>query len=166
MLRTYGTALALMLHVTIASVQASPLALRLQVNLPAAMLPNRSGLDVSWNRVANADALQSQVAQSNLQQSGAQTTDSSDPTLSRQKISPPKPSTDKQNSGQIPVGTAVAPEEQLHGVPASTPSGAAIAPGKQKRIHSFSVRVALLVGAAIAVGTVAGASLASSSRPR
>ena len=165
MVRTYGIALALILDVTMASAQASSLTVTPQVNLPAAKVPTRSGIDISRNRAVNADAPQSQEAQSNLQQGGAQSADSSDSRSSRQKISLPAPSTDKQNSGQTPVGTAVAPAQQSHGVPASTPSGAAIAPGKQKRIHSFSVRVALLVGAVVAVGTVAGASLASSSRP-
>ena len=165
MVRTYGTALALMLHVTMASAQASSPVVAPQLNLPAVMLPARSVIDGSQNRAGNADTPQSQEAPSNLQQGGTQTTDSSDSKSSRQKISPPAHNTDKQNSGQTPVGTAVAPAEQLHGVPASTPSGAAIAPGKQKRVHSFSVRVALLVGAVVAVGTIAGASLASSSRP-
>lgn len=165
MLRTYGTVLALMLYVTLVNAQTGSLPVTPQVKPPTVLLPTPSGIDVSRDRVANTDAPQPQEAQSNLQQGGAQTTDSSGQSASRQKISPPAPSTDKQNSGQAPVGTAVAPEQQLHGVPASTPSGAAIAPGKQKRIHSFSVRVALLVGAVVAVGTVAGASLASSSRP-
>lgn len=62
-----------------------------------------------------------------------------------------------------PVGTAAAPEMKSEGTPASAPAGAAIAPAKQRRVKSFSVRVALLVGAAVAVGVVAGAALASPS---
>lgn len=64
-----------------------------------------------------------------------------------------------------PVGSAVAPDMHPEGVPASRPAGASIAPGKQRRARSFSIRVALLVGAGIAIGTVAAASLATSSRP-
>lgn len=64
-----------------------------------------------------------------------------------------------------PLGTAAAPETRGDGIPASTPSGAAIAPGKQKRVRKFSIRTGLVLGAVVAVGVVAGASLASSSRP-
>ena len=64
-----------------------------------------------------------------------------------------------------PAGTAAAPYEKQEGVSASNPAGSAIAPGKQRRIRSFAIRVGLLVGAAVAIGVVAGASLGSSSRP-
>lgn len=65
-----------------------------------------------------------------------------------------------------PVGTAAAPVVTPEGAPASRPAGAAIAPIKQRRTRSFAIRVALLVGAAVAIGTVAGTTLASPSRPR
>jgi cytoskeletal protein RodZ len=64
-----------------------------------------------------------------------------------------------------PKGTAAAPDTRVDGVPAATPSGAAIAPAKQKRVRRFSIRTALVVGAVIAVGTVAGLSLATSAKP-
>ncbi|HEX4065040.1 MAG TPA: hypothetical protein VHZ09_03375 [Acidobacteriaceae bacterium] len=64
-----------------------------------------------------------------------------------------------------PVGTAAAPYIGPGGVPASRPAGAAIAPAKQRRVRIYAIRIALLVGAAVAVGTVVGASEASSSRP-
>lgn len=63
-----------------------------------------------------------------------------------------------------PIGTAAAPDEQPSGVAASRPSGAAIAPAKQKRIRTYAVRTALVVGAAVAIGVVVGASLASPAR--
>jgi hypothetical protein len=72
----------------------------------------------------------------------------------------------QQNSQTQPVGTAVAPVLKPEGVPGSRPAGAAIAPAKQRRVRRFTIRVALLVGAAIAVGTVAAASLGSPSHPR
>lgn len=71
-----------------------------------------------------------------------------------------------QQNPNEPVGTAAAPVVTPEGAPASRPAGAAIAPIKQRRTRSFAIRVALLVGAAVAIGTVAGTSLASPSHPR
>jgi hypothetical protein len=71
----------------------------------------------------------------------------------------------KQNTPPSPVGTAVAPYEKPEGAPASRPAGAAIAPAKQRRVKSFAIRTALVVGAGVAIGVVVAASLGSSSRP-
>jgi len=40
------------------------------------------------------------------------------------------------------------------GVMASRPAGAAIAPAKQRRARTIAIRVALIVGAGVAIGTV------------
>ena len=64
-----------------------------------------------------------------------------------------------------PVGTAAAPYEKTTGVAASRPAGAVIAPAKQKRARSILIRVSVIVGAAVAVGTVAALSQASPSKP-
>jgi hypothetical protein len=66
---------------------------------------------------------------------------------------------------QKPVGTAAGPYTKTTGVAGSRPAGAAIAPAKQKRKKALMIRVGLIVGGAVAVGTVAGLSMASSSRP-
>jgi hypothetical protein len=79
---------------------------------------------------------------------------------------PSNPQTKPENPTPAPVGTAAAPYERPEGVPASRPSGAAIAPAKQRRIHSFAIRIALLAGAGVAIGIVAAASLGSPSRPQ
>jgi hypothetical protein len=71
----------------------------------------------------------------------------------------------QQNTPPSPVGTAVAPYEKPEGAPASRPAGAAIAPAKQRRVKSFAIRTALVVGAGVAIGVVVAASLGSSSRP-
>jgi hypothetical protein len=72
----------------------------------------------------------------------------------------------QQPSGTpAPVGTAVAPYEKGVGVAASRPAGAVIAPAKQKRSRSFMIKIGLLIGAAVAVGTVVAISSASPSRP-
>lgn len=64
-----------------------------------------------------------------------------------------------------PVGTAAAPDTHVDGIAASTPSGAAIAPAKQRRVRKFTIRTALVVGAVVAVGIVSAVSLASPARP-
>jgi hypothetical protein len=72
-----------------------------------------------------------------------------------------------QQSGddQKPVGTAAAPYEKTTGVAASRPAGAVIAPGKQRRARTIFIRVSIVVGAAVAVGTVVALSHESPSRP-
>ncbi len=69
-----------------------------------------------------------------------------------------------QHTVSPPVGTAAAPVVPANGVPASRPAGAAIAPAKQNRKHSFAIRVGLLVGAAVAIGAVTAATLSSPGR--
>jgi hypothetical protein len=70
-----------------------------------------------------------------------------------------------QNTAPKPVGTAAAPYEKTTGVAASRPAGAVIAPAKQRRARSILIRVGVIVGAAVAVGTVVALSKGSPSRP-
>lgn len=70
-----------------------------------------------------------------------------------------------QNGLARPIGTAVAPVETVTGVTASRPVGAAIAPAKQRRARAILIRVSIVVGTAVAVGTVVTLSRASPSRP-
>jgi len=70
-----------------------------------------------------------------------------------------------QSNTTKPVGTAAAPYEKTTGVAASRPAGAVIAPAKQRRVRSILIRVGVVVGAAVAVGTVVALSHASPSRP-
>jgi hypothetical protein len=70
-----------------------------------------------------------------------------------------------QNTTTKPVGTAAAPYEKTTGVAASRPAGAVIAPAKQRRARSILIRVSVVVGAAVAIGTVVALSRASPSRP-
>jgi len=80
--------------------------------------------------------------------------------------SAPKANPEKQQSGTPqPVGTAVAPYEKTTGVAASRPSGVVIAPAKQRRARSILIRVGIVAGAAVAIGTVVALSTASHSRP-
>ncbi|MGA7887285.1 MAG: hypothetical protein WCA44_16210 [Acidobacteriaceae bacterium] len=70
-----------------------------------------------------------------------------------------------QSSSSQPLGTAVAPIIKPVGVAASRPAGAAIAPAKQRRIRVLAIRWGLIVGGAIALGTVAALTLGSPRRP-
>ncbi len=83
----------------------------------------------------------------------------------RQSDTPPSAPEQQQNNTSQPVGAAAAPYEATTGVAASRPAGAVIAPAKQKRARSFLIRVGLLVGAGVAIGTVLALSSASPSRP-
>ena len=96
-------------------------------------------------------------------QSPAQSNPQSSGTPSAGQNQQAGPSANQQNPA--PVGTAAAPMVTTAGAPGSRPAGAAIAPAKQRRTHTLAIRVALIVGAGIALGTVAGATLGSPSHP-
>lgn len=72
----------------------------------------------------------------------------------------------QQNQPQKPVGTAVGPVTQPTGIAGARPAGAAIAAAKQRRVHAFYIRVAIIVAAAAATGAVIGLSQQSPSRPQ
>jgi|SRR5579872_5480790 len=75
-------------------------------------------------------------------------------------------SSDSQNNGETkPLGTAAAPYTKTTGVMGSRPAGAVIAPAKQRRVHAILISVAVIAAAGIAIGTVAGLSKGSPSRP-
>ena len=71
----------------------------------------------------------------------------------------------QQNPLHEPVGTAAAEWMPVTGVAASRPAGAALSPAKQHRARSLLIKVGALVGAGVAVGTVAALSAASPGRP-
>lgn len=60
-----------------------------------------------------------------------------------------------------PNGTAIAPPVTVSGGAASKPAGVAIAPPKQRQIRSLLIKLGLIAGAGVAVGTVVGLSAAS-----
>jgi hypothetical protein len=66
---------------------------------------------------------------------------------------------------QQPVGTAAAESVESTGVAASNPAGAAIAPAKQRRTRALLIKVGAVVGAGVAIGTVAALASGSPSRP-
>jgi hypothetical protein len=84
---------------------------------------------------------------------------------SPQPANPQSQAQPAQQQNTNPVGTAAAPVAKPTGIAASRPAGAVIAPAKQKRRKAILIRVGIIVGAGVAVGTVAALSRASSSRP-
>jgi hypothetical protein len=65
----------------------------------------------------------------------------------------------------IPLGTATAQQGATRGGLASRPAGEAIAPAKQRQVHSLLIKVGLLAAGAAAVGTVVGLTRGTSSIP-
>jgi hypothetical protein len=140
--RTIGCFLILLMAIPAARAEVT--------SLPSAPAPQlKFGSDPTSSRSA--------LPQTVPAQSGTQAQQSSSPSPSTQA--------DQQNTTSAPVGTAVAPAVRPEGTAASRPAGAAIAPGKQRRTHTIAIRVALLVGAGVAIGTVTAATLGSSSHP-
>jgi hypothetical protein len=72
---------------------------------------------------------------------------------------------DQQSHPTKPLGTAAAPSESTAGIAASRPAGAVIAPAKQRRVRAIAIKVGLLIGAGIAIGTVIALTHGSPSRP-
>ncbi|MGD0097491.1 MAG: hypothetical protein ABSB60_13425 [Terracidiphilus sp.] len=72
----------------------------------------------------------------------------------------------QQNGAAQPVGTAAAPAVRGKGVAGSQVSGAAIAPAKQRQVRTFLIRIAVVVAAGAAVGTVVALTHATPSQPR
>ncbi len=64
-----------------------------------------------------------------------------------------------------PLGTAAAPGVPAVGGGASKPAGMAIAPAKQRQYRSLFLKIGLIAGAGIALGTVYALSRGTSSTP-
>jgi hypothetical protein len=75
------------------------------------------------------------------------------------------PGSSQSENGQQPVGAAAAQLGRTTGGAASKPAGAALAPTQQRRSRSLLLKLGLLAGAGIAVGSVAALSKASPSKP-
>ena len=76
------------------------------------------------------------------------------------------PQSEPQPGGESkPLGTAAAPFTRPTGVTGSRPAGAVIAPAKQRRARAILISVGVIAAAGIAIGTVAGLSKGSPSRP-
>jgi hypothetical protein len=116
-----------------------------------------------------APAQQPQTAANQTGKPGADMPEAPDPAAQQSQPAEQEFAMRSQDSSsqdaQQPVGTAAAPYTRPTGVAGSRPSGAAIAPAKQKRKKALLIRVGLIVGGAVAVGAVVGLSKASPSHP-
>jgi predicted lipid-binding transport protein (Tim44 family) len=70
-----------------------------------------------------------------------------------------------QQSTPAPSGAAGAKAANAKGSPVAQPAGAAVAPPRQRGHRSLLIKVGLLAGAGIAVGSVVALSQGSPSRP-
>src|SRR4029434_4193795 len=70
-----------------------------------------------------------------------------------------------QNPAAVPSGTAGAKAAPAKGAPASRRVGSAIAPAKQRERRSLLIKMGLVAGACVAVGTAVALSKGSPSRP-
>lgn len=74
----------------------------------------------------------------------------------------PKPAQPERTN---PLGTATAQQGATRGGVASRPAGEAIAPAKQRQVHSLLIKLGLVAAGAAAVGTVVGLTRGTSSVP-
>ena len=72
--------------------------------------------------------------------------------------------TPEQAGTPQPTGTAAAQSQTPAGTAGSKPAGAAIAPPKQRQVRSFLIKMGIIAGAGVALGTVYALSAASPSR--
>ena len=86
------------------------------------------------------------------------------PQPEQQKETPAVAQQPVQNTPQ-PSGTAAAQAGKLSGNAASRPAGAAIAPAKQRQVRSFLIKMGVIAGAGVAIGTVALLSKGTSPKP-
>ncbi|HEY7098241.1 MAG TPA: hypothetical protein VH437_16050 [Terriglobales bacterium] len=96
-------------------------------------------------------------------ETGTQLPESPDTTRARQEAA--EKASQQQEPTSEPTGTAAAPAGTVSGSTASRPAGAAIAPAKQRQVRSFVIKLGLIAGAGVALGTVYALSRGSSSTP-
>lgn len=141
----------------------------------AAQLPDSPGTLLSNSNSGVAEPTvqrtpaATEVAQAAAPENTSQQTDAKSANTQQNTASPTQQSNASQQqsspTGQKPVGTAAAESVPTSGVAASQPAGTAIAPGKQRRTRSIVIKVGALVGAGVALGTVAALTLGTSSKP-
>ncbi len=163
--RVMGCSLAILLAVQFAA--AAPAAQQQTAGVPqpkGASPPQSQRQDAdSKGRKSDSDASISEVAYpENPEPVGLQSAGQSAEPETTQSASEP---TTPQNGVQTPLGTAAAPYQTTTGVTASRPAGAVIAPAKQRRARSILIRVGVVAGAAVAIGSVVLLSHGSPSRP-
>jgi hypothetical protein len=134
----------------------------------AAELPDSPGATVPQSQTAPDQKNDQKSDQKNVPSPDADAKTGDGNTLA-QASSPQATSAQSQEppaqTGQKPVGTAAAGSVPTTGVAASQPAGTAIAPGKQRRVRSLVIKMGAIIGAGVAVGTVAALTLGTPSKP-
>jgi hypothetical protein len=82
-----------------------------------------------------------------------------------QSQSAPTAQQDEQQPATPPSGAAGAKAANVKGAPVAQPAGAAVAPPRQRGHRSLLIKLGVLAGAGIAVGSVVALSERSPSRP-
>jgi hypothetical protein len=90
--------------------------------------------------------------------------DNPTPQPSQRTTTTPVPVPQEPAIASQPTGAAAAEPGTPVGMAASRPAGAAIAPPKQREVRSFLIKLGVIAGAGVAVGTVAALSAASPAR--
>ena len=98
-----------------------------------------------------------------IRENGTQLPESPDTTRAREEAA--QKAAQQQNTPGNATGTAAAPAGTVSGTVASRPAGVAIAPAKQRHVRSFLIKLGVVAGAGIALGTVYALSRGSSSTP-
>ena len=98
-------------------------------------------------------------------QQTSSTTQRQDDALPDAPQSQSPPTTPNQQPAQAPSGAAGAKAANVKGAPVAQPAGAAVAPARERGHRSLFIKLGLLAGAGIAVGTVVALSEKSQVRP-
>lgn len=138
--------------------QDSPPAQTAQTALPDSTQATAQGVDEQHSNT-------NQVAQpaSDSSTGGAQQQSAA---ASSQNNGATSSSSEQQSTPAKPVGTAAAPALGSNGIAGSRPTGAVIAPAKQRRVRAILISIGAVLGACVAVGAVAALSHSSPSQPR
>ena len=99
------------------------------------------------------------------EQSSSSATQRTDGPLPDAPQSQPAQPAEAQEPTQVPSGTAGAKAPDVKGAPVAQPSGAAVAPPRQRGHRSLLIKLGLLAGAGAALGAVIALSQTSPSRP-
>jgi hypothetical protein len=130
----------------------------------------QAGASVTASEAQNAGTLQAEAALPDAptpaQSQSTSPVEQRDNAQSTQGQNAQPGQSQQPNTTPAPIGTAAAPSASAEGIAASRPAGAVIAPSKQRRVRTILISVGVVVGAGVALGTVAALSHGSPSQPR
>jgi hypothetical protein len=123
--------------------------------------PSQSSSSQSSSNQASAD----QSSSTEAQKAGDPLPDAPQPQSVQTQSTQAQSAQTGQQSTQTPSGAAGAKAANVKGAPVAQPVGAAVAPARQRGHRSLLIKIGLLAGAGIAVGTVVALSEKSPTRP-